>query len=601
MTDAEKTVRIGGGTAFFEDSWYGHPALLRSGVDYIVYDFLAEVTMSILASDRSPAATGYSPAFLRDIRRFLPEMLDNGVKLVTNWGGLDPEGAAAALRSLAGELGRSCRVGVVTGDDLRGRIDDLADVREMFSGAALPDVPIGSVNAYLGAFPIAAAFAAGADIVVTGRVVDSALALGPLIHEFGWRADDHDRLAAGTLIGHLLECSTQVTGGTFTDWEDVPDPDDIGNPIAECRADGSFILTKPEGTGGLVSVGTVAEQMIYEVSDPQTYFAPDAVCDFASVTMVETASNRVLVTGVRGYPPTGEYKVCATYAEGWRGQVYQPVVGHRAGAKAARQAQALFDRTNRMLRDRNLAPLAATHVQVIGADESFGPRREEAREVVAMITVDHAAPEGIEVFLKEQISAISSMAPGTTMSLGGLNGRGLTPLMRVFNFLLPKSQVLARVTLDGRDLGFDAADASGFLPAMPEPPAEVVAPDDIDGALTVPLRLLAWGRSGDKGDLFNVGVFARQPHYLPYIASALTVEAVRARYAHLTADPERRVDRYLLPGTNGLNFVVHQALGGGGSMCARIDPLAKTMAQILLDMDVPVSAAIHEQVAAATS
>ncbi len=260
---------------------------------------------------------------------------------------------------------------MVRGDDLRPRIDDLraSGVREMFSGGALPeDREIDSANAYLGGFPIAAALDAGADIVITGRVVDSALSLGPLIHEFGWTPQDHDKLAAGTLIGHLLECSTQASGGLFTDWEDVPDPANIGNPICECRADGSFVLTKPEHTGGRVSTGTAVEQMIYEVSDPQAYFAPDVVADFSAARFEEIGADRVRITHVRGYPPTDSYKVCATFTEGWRGQIYQPIVGINAAGKARRQAQALFDRTNLILRHRNLKPLDLAHVEVLGAE-----------------------------------------------------------------------------------------------------------------------------------------------------------------------------------------------------------------------------------------
>lgn len=598
MTD--KLVRIGGATAFFEDSFYGHPAMMRAGVDYIVYDYLAEVTMSILASDTSNPG-GFHLNFLEDIRPYLRELLDRGIRLVTNWGGLDPEAAAEALRGLAAELGKNPKIAVVRGDDLRDSIDELhaAGVREMFSGAALPeDREISSANAYFGGFPIAAAFDAGADIVITGRVVDSALSLGPLIHEFGWSPQDHDRLAAGTLIGHLLECSTQATGGLSTDWMDVPSPEDIGNPICECRADGSFVLTKPEGTGGLVTIGSVAEQMIYEVSDPQAYFAPDVVADFSEAQFEQAGEDRVKVTNVRGYPPTGSYKVCATYNDGWRGQVYQPIIGIDAAHKARRQAQALFDRTNNILRQRNAKPLNLTHIEVLGAESSYGPRSRmgDTREVVAMMTVDHDEQEGVRIFLKEQICAISAMAQGTAMSLGGLMGRGVVPLMQVFNFLLPKDQLTPVVTLEGRDIGFAADMPSGYEPEATLRPAEPPEPGDIEADMTVALVRLAWARSGDKGNLFNVGVFAREPRFYPYIAAALSAEAVAGWFAHLVDDPAHaRADRYLLPGSNGLNFVVHESLGGGASVCARVDPLAKAMGQILLDFPIPVSRAIHEE------
>jgi hypothetical protein len=601
--ESRKTVRIGGALAFFEDSFYGHSALIHAGVDYLVYDYLAEVTMSILASDR--ANPGFHAGFLNDVRPYLREALHRGIKLVTNWGGLDPEGAAAALRKLAAELGASPRVAVVRGDDLRPRLDEFQtnDVREMFSGAALPDQrEISSANAYLGAFPIAAALGAGADIVITGRVVDSALSLGPLIHEFGWSEQDFDMLAAGTLIGHLLECSTQATGGLFTDWEDIPDPANIGNPICECYPDGSFVLTKPEGTGGRVSIGTAVEQMIYEVGDPQAYIAPDVVADFSKASFTQIGEDRVRVTGVRGYPPTETYKVCATFNDGWRGQIYQPIIGINAAGKARRQAQALFDRTNLILRDRNLKPLNLAHVEVLGAECSYGlrSRQQDTREVVAMMTVDHDEPEGVRIFLKEQISAISAMAQGTVMNLGGLMARGVMPRMCVFNFLLPKSEVIPIVTIEGRDIGYRSNNSSGYLPNSTARPAEPAMPNDVDPELTVALVRLAWGRSGDKGNLFNVGVFARKPHFYPYITAALPAEAVAGWFAHLVDDPANpRADRYLLPGSNGLNFVVHESLGGGASVSPRVDTLAKAMGQILLDYPIPVSRAIRDELAVA--
>ena len=603
-TVARESVRIGGATAFFEDSFYGHPALMRSSVDYLVYDYLAEVTMSILASDKTGSG-GFHYNFLNDISPYLREILDRGIRIVTNWGGLDPESAAGALRSLAASMGKNPKIAVVRGDDLRPRIDELraSGVPEMFSGALLPENrEISSANVYFGAFPIAAALSAGADIVVTGRVVDSALSLGPLIHEFGWLPHEYDKLARGTLVGHLLECSTQVTGGLFTDWETIPDPANIGNPICECYSDGSFVVTKPDGTGGRVSVGTVAEQMIYEVSDPQAYFAPDVVADFSGAILVETEENRVLVTGVTGYPPTPSYKVCATFNEGWRGQIYQPIIGINAAAKARRQAQALFDRTDTILSNRNLGPLNLTHVEVLGAENSYGPRAryQDAREVVAMMTVEHDEADGVDIFLKEQISAISSMAQGTVMNLGGLVGRGVMPRMRVFSFLISKQTVRPIVTIDGHDISYAGAGSAGYDPQMAVRLEAAPLAQDANPELTVPLVRLAWARSGDKGNLFNVGVFARQPLFYPYIASALSADAVASWFAHLLDDPENpRADRYVLPGSNGLNFVVHEALGGGASLSPRVDTLAKAMAQILLDFPIPVSPEIHREMAAA--
>jgi hypothetical protein len=593
-----KAVRIGGGSAFFDDSMDGFPAMLASGVDYIVFDYLAEVTMSYLARDTVGNPQGFTPNFLNDVRPHLKAILSGGTRIITNWGGLNPRGAAAAFEAMATEMGFSPRVAFVEGDDLRDREADIRKhgLTDMFTGRRLPDeAVIGSLNAYLGAFPIAAALDRGADVVITGRVVDSAVTLAALIHEFGWTTGDHDRLAAGTLVGHLLECSTQVTGGTYTDWDQVPDWANIGSPIAECAADGSFVMTKAEGTGGLVTIGTVAEQMIYEVSDPQAYIVPDVVCDFSAVTIEQIAPNRVRVANAKGYPPTDSYKVCTTYDEGWRGQVFQPIIGMGAAAKATKQAQALFDRTNRILRDRNAKPLNATHLDLIGSEASYGERarHHDSRELVAMITVDHDTREGVEVFLKEQVCAISAMSPGTAMSLVNNRGTGVTPLMRVFSFLVPKRDIRVTVTFEGESWEVPIDPGQPFAPSSLVRPPEPAAPTDAMESCTVPLVALAWARSGDKGDLFNVGAFARRPDYAPYIAAALTTEAVAGWFSHFLEDPAHpRVDRYLLPGAHGINFVVHNSLGGGGSISHRLDRLAKGMAQILLEYPIPVSPAI---------
>jgi hypothetical protein len=595
-----KTIKVGGGHAHFEDTMDGYAGLLNAGVDYIICDFLAELTMAFLAKDARGNPEGYSPALLRDFRPWLSKILGRGTKLITNWGGLNPKGAAQALQALAAEVGCNPRIAVVEGDDLRPRAEALhaGGLTDMFTGQPLPDgAKIASINAYLGAFPIASALAAGADIVITGRVVDSALTLGALVHEFGWKPHDYDRLAAGTLAGHLLECSSQVTGGIFTDWASVPGWADMGKPIAECRADGTIVLTKPEESGGLVSVGTVAEQMIYEVGDPQAYIVPDVVCDFSQVKHAQIGPNRVELIGVKGYPAPSQYKVCTIYDEGWRGRIFMPILGIAAAAKARKQGEALFERTNRILRDRNSAPLSDVHVEVLGSEASYGARAQQrhSREVVAMITVDHDEREGIEVFLKEQLSAATSMAPGTSINILSGTGTGAVPRTRLFSFLLPKSEITPTVTMDGRTWEAPVETRGGFDPKAIARPDEPPAPSDADPQCTVPLIALAWARSGDKGNLFNVGAFPRRPEYAPYIAASLTPERVRDWFAHMFDDKlPARVDRYFLPGTNGFNFVVHNSLDGGASSARRFDPLGKSMGQNLLEIPISVSRRIAE-------
>jgi hypothetical protein len=316
------------------------------------------------------------------------------------------------------------------------------------------------------------------------------------------------------------------------------------------------------------------------------------VCDFSGVTLEEIDTDEVEVKGARGYPPTDQYKVCTVYQDGWRAQVFQPFIGMAAAPAARKQGKAIFDRTNRILRERNVKPLTSGHIELFGAESSYGPRARQqgTREVLAMLTADHEEREGVAVFLKEQICGGGAMAPGTSMNLVGNQGTGIIPLMRVFSFLIPKSKIDPTVTLDGAKQVVTTKPAATFKPAMIERPAEPAVPRDIDKSCTVPLVALAWCRSGDKADLFNVGAIARRPEYYPYIAAALTVEAVQAWFAHLL-DPTMpaKVERFLMPGSHALNFVVHNSLDGGGSVARRIDRLAKSMGQMLLEMQIPVS------------
>lgn len=593
MTD--KIVRLGGASGFWGDTPEGARQLIYSGqVDYLVMDYLAEITMSLLARAKAKdPAQGYAPDFVAQfIAPYAKEIAARGLKVVCNAGGVNPLSCRDAVEKVLAEQGVNLKVAAVVGDDILGMVEELRGegVKEVQSGAPLP-AKVVTANAYIGAFPIAAALAAGADIVVTGRAADSALALGPLIHEFGWKPTDYDLLAAGTAAGHLLECGAQSTGGTFTDWRDVPDWAHPGYPVGECRADGTFVMTKPADSGGLCSVGTVAEQLLYEVSDPQAYIVPDVVCDFSGVKLEQIGPHRVSVTNVKGYAPTATYKVCVTYEDGWRATSVMPIVGIDAPAKAARQAAAILERTREMLRDRNLGDFTMTHVEVLDGEGSYGDRRRgsTAREAICKVAIEHDDKRAADIFWREQFSAMMNMSVGTTIgSLSGF-GRAPGPVTKMFSFLIDKRQVPAQVQVDAADVPFEAGRTAVFQQAMlvrPEPPA---VPSDTDPERTVPLISLAWARSGDKGDLFNVGVIARKKEYLPYIRSALTPDAVKAWYVNFDA---KKVLRYDLPGFNALNFVVDESLAGGINNSPRLDAAAKGMAQQLLEFPVPVSEAI---------
>jgi hypothetical protein len=588
----DRIVKIGGAAAHWLDSATAVPQLLRNAPDYLILDYLSEGAMSVFARimQQHPRG-GFPPDFVTvHIGPNLREIMARKVKVVANAGGLNPEACAAALYAVATAAGLNPRVAIVKGDDLRGREQACRDagVREMFLDHPFPRDVL-SINAYLGAFPIAQALAAGADIVITGRVVDSALALGPLIHEFGWGEGDHDLLSAGTAVGHLLECGCHSTGGTFTDWREVCDGwDDMGFPIAECRADGTFVLTKPPGTGGLVSRGTVAEQLVYEVSDPQAYFVPDVVCDFSAIRLEEVGKDRVAVSGAKGYPPTGDYKVITAHHDGWRGMIVSPIIGFDAAEKAARQGEALMTRGRRMLRDRNFAQFSRTCIDVLGTEATYGShaRPIDAREVVLRIVVEHPEKDAAELFVREHHAAMTAMSVGTTVPVNFV----VQPLSSTFSFLLPREKVAVSVVIDGAQTAVPMPGPGGYHPEETVRAAFAPEAKDADPTQTVPLISLAWGRSGDKGGSFNVAVIARRPEYLPYITAALTVDAVRTWFAHTFDHPDRRrVDRFSLPGIDAINFVVHEALGGGIMASNRIDPVAKTMAQQLLAFPIPVS------------
>jgi hypothetical protein len=583
------SVRIGGASGFWGDSQTAVPQLLGAGkVQFIVFDYLAEMTMSLLAAARAKQPeTGYAGDFVTQLRPHLAVAMRQGVKLVSNAGGVNPAGCAAALAQLAAELGLSPRIAVVEGDDVLPLTESLRaeGVREMQTGEPLPP-RLATSSAYLGALPIRAALDAGADIVVTGRCVDSAVTLGVLMHVFDWRADEHDKLAMGSLAGHIIECGCQATGGLHTDWRDVPDWAGIGYPVIEVVPEGSFVVGKPDGTGGLVSVPVVAEQMLYEVGDPARYILPDVVCDFSGVRLEQVGENRVAVRGAQGLPPTDTYKVCATYPEGFRATATLTIVGFEAVAKCERTAAAILERTRRLFREAGFADYGDTLVEVLGAEAGYGPHASGAplREAVLRLAVAHPDRRALELFAREVAPAGTSWSTGTT----GVGGRASpSRVLKQFSFLLAKTRVPVRVVIDGETIPIAIPAGQALAPHDRVDVADTpAAPHDAD-LVTVPLIALAWARSGDKGDSCNVGVIARTPALVEVLRRALTAERVRAYLAHLV---KGKVTRFDVPGIGAFNFLLEEALGGGGMASLRNDPWGKGMAQILLAMPMRVPA-----------
>lgn len=590
---SEKIVRIGGASGYWGDTSIGPAQLIAvAGLDYMVFDYLAEITMSILtkAKAKDPNA-GYATDFITQaMRPLIGQIVEKKIRVIANAGGLNLAACRRALEQLMVEAGVSLRIGTVEGDDLSPQLERLRKTaREMDSGAAMPDRML-SVNAYLGAFPIAAALDAGADIVVTGRCVDSALVAGPLIHEFGWKSDDLDRLAAAGLAGHLLECGAQATGGNFTDWDQTADGwDNTGFPVAEVSADGSFVMTKPDGTGGKVTPLTVGEQMLYEIGDPGTYILPDVVCDFRQVTMTDLGQDRVRIDGARGAPPTAQYKVSATYPDGYACIGNFVVAGEHATAKARLQGQAVLTKVRGLFERQGLADFTRTSMQIIGSESLYGdaanPALEPSREVVLRLGIHHSSREGADLFSKEFIGAGLSMAPGLTLLSPGRPKA--SPVVRLYSCFIDKNDVEISVKVDGNPVSFTAAAVRTQSDVVADPEAEHEEAISFDGnTVDVPLRRLAVARSGDKGDKANIGVIARRPEYLLAIRASLTVQKVQERFAHVA---EGRIERFDLLGIGGINFLLHRALGGGGAASLNLDPQAKTYAQVLLDIPIRLS------------
>ena len=588
-------IAIGGAAGFWGDAALATPQLLASGaVDYLVYDYLAEITLSILARARAADdSKGYATDFVSAaMAPNLDAIARQGVRVIANAGGVNPRACAEALRAELARQGLELRVAVVLGDDLTDRAASLHEdgVTEMFSGDPFPaPETVASINAYLGAFPIAAALDAGADIVITGRCVDSAVTLGACLHAFGWGADDGDRLAQGCLAGHILECGTQATGGNFTDWEQVVDSlPEAGYPIAWIDADGTVEIGKAPGTGGLVSVGTVAEQMLYEIGDPRRYVLPDVICDFSEVTLEAVAPDRVRLAGARGHGAPTHYKTCATWADGFRAGQLWTMVGRDARRKAEHLAEGILARTASMLERAGLAPLSESSVEILGVESHFGVGASGVapREVDLKIAAKHPSARGIGVFLKEMVGLALTAPPGLT-GFAGARPKP-SPVVRLFAFLLPRDAIAITVELEGAPVPFSPPG----LPAPAEPgpaPADPVPPAAAEPLVAVPLEVLAFGRSGDKGDKANIGIIARHRDFLPWIADALAADRVAACFSHFLAPGQAvPVERFYLPGPGAFNFLLHSVLGGGGIASLRADPQGKCYAQLLLAEPIPL-------------
>ncbi|MQA25314.1 MAG: acyclic terpene utilization AtuA family protein [Micromonosporaceae bacterium] len=563
---SEAPLRIGNASGFYGDRFSAVREMLADGpLDVLTGDYLAELTMLILGRDRmKDPSLGYAKTFLKQMEADLGLAVEQGVKIVANAGGLNPAGLAGALRELVGTLGLDVTVAHVEGDDLRER------AAEFDLGNPL------TANAYLGAFGIAECLKGGADVVVTGRVTDASLVVGPAAARFGWRPDDYDALAGAVVAGHVVECGAQATGGNYSFFgeHDVRRP---GFPIAEVHADGSSVITKHDGTGGAVTVGTVTAQLLYEIAGAR-YAGPDVTARFDTIDLSQDGPDRVRVTGVRGEPPPPTLKVGRNRLGGFRNEVTFVLTGLDIDVKAAlvqEQMEAVFAK-------RRPAEVTWTLARTDHADAEV---EEEAAALLRLAVKDSdpavvgkaVSRAGIELALASYPGFHVTAPPGDASPYG------------VFTAAYVDAERVEHVAVLPDGARVRVAPPRETRPLADVVPPEMPEPLPAGPARRAPLGLVAGARSGDKGGSCNVGVWARTEDAWRWLAHYLTVE----EFGRLLPEAAKhQITRHMLPNLRALNFVVDGLLGEGVASQARFDPQAKAVGEWLRARHVKIPEAL---------
>ncbi len=585
-----EAVRIGNAYGFWGDRLdaAGEMLALDPDLDYLTLDFLAEVSMSVLALQRSrdPVA-GWPRDFLEIVGSIAPYWRGGGrCRIITNAGGLNPMGCARACREVLENGGCSGRtIAVVAGDDvmdiIRGEQPNGELLRNLDTGESIETVRdrLVTANAYLGARPIVEALQRGADLVITGRVADPSLTVAACVHAFGWAWDDLDRLAGATVAGHLIECGTQVTGGIATDWLDVPNVARIGFPIVEVADDGSCLVRKPQSTGGRVCESVVKEQLVYEIGDPDAYLSPDVVVSLLSLHVEDQGEDRVGIRGARGRPAPSTYKVSATYQDGFRAQGLLTVYGDRCVAKARRAAQSVLDR----LRASGVS-FRESLIECVGAGASRPQGEdpvvaEQLKETVLRLAVADDSREAVERFSRQWMPLVTAGPQGTT---GYAEGRPrIHPMYRFWPCLIERDRVQQDVALLQAEAltpaGVAGDEDTSERPWIHHEPAVACEPSPAGHGYSRRLGAIAHARSGDKGIHANIGVVARRPEDYDRLCREVTADRVASYLGLVDAD---RVVRYTMPNLGALNFVIRGVLADP----LRIDAQGKALGQVLLEM-----------------
>jgi hypothetical protein len=568
-------LRIANCSGFYGDRLSAAREMVEDGpIDVLTGDYLAELTLMILLKDRlRDPELGYARTFLRQLSEVAETCVERGIKIVVNAGGLNPRGCAEACRALYQKLGLRARVAHVEGDDLLPKLEQLQSqgvpLTHLDKGVPLSslEMPVLSANAYLGGWGIAAALERGADLVVCPRVTDAALTLGPAAWRFGWARDDWDRLAAAIVAGHLLECGPQCTGGNYSFFQEVPGLHHPGFPIAEMHADGSFVVTKHQGTGGLVSVGTVTAQLLYEIAGPE-YPNPDVTARFDTIQLTQEGPDRVRVTGVKGEPPPPTTKVCLNYLGGFRNSMTFVLSGLDIETKARLAEDTLWEGVG------GKKQFAEAHVSLRRSDRPDPQSNEEAFAQLTIAVKDPDAAKVGRAFTGKAIEMALASYPGFTMT----HQPSRESQFGVYwPALVPAEFVDHRVVIDDETIAVAPTELPGGF-ETPPPPEPIAGPVPAGTTRDLPLGRLVGTRSGDKGGNANLGVWVASPEAYRWLEDFLTVDRLKGLLSELR---DLEVDRFALPNLLAINFVAKGLLGDGVAASMRSDPQAKSLGEYL--------------------
>ena len=574
MTGKDEKFIIANFSGFFGDRFSAAWEMIEGGpIDVLTGDYLAELTMAILLKQKmKDSSRGYAHTFLKQMEKVMGSCLDKKIRVVSNAGGLNPKGLAEELEKVARELGLNPNIAYIEGDDLGPRLQELQDRGETFThldtGVALKDskgMPI-TANAYLGGWGVAKALEKGADIVVGGRLADAAVVMGPAAWHFKWERTDWDRLAGAAVAGHVIECSGQACGGNYSFVDEVPSFHNVGFPIAEMHADGSFVITKHPGTGGIVSVGTVTAQLMYEVREPK-YLTPDAGTRFDTIQIAQEGPDRVAIKGVLGEPPPGSAKVCINNLAG-HGNTMTLLL---AGLDIAKKAKIVEDTLFKTLGGKEA--LQTVEVELIRADKENPPTNEEAYAYLRL-GIQDPDPKKVAMFSTKFVELALCTVPGLALTAPPDKGR---PVIQHWPTLVSMREVPQTVVMGEDAVTIEPTLFQGEAP-VPEPLAVDIPAVPSGPTASAPLGRLFAARSGDKGGNANLGIWGKTPAAFAFLQDFLSVEKLKELMPDMAA---YEIERYELPNLLALNFYIKGVLGDGVSASLRMDPQAKTLGEYL--------------------